>query len=217
MKGSSIPYSEAELAWIKAHAQDHRRTALQQFCEIFGRNDVTLSNYNALCKRKGWLTGRTGRYEPGQAPLNKGVKCPPGQGGNHPNARRTQFQTGQLPHNTKFLGHERVSKDGYVEISVDQKNSHTGYERTYVLKHKYLWEQKNGPVPDGMCLKCQNGNRQDTDPDNWKLISREMLPHLGGRFGFDFDHADPDVKPAMFAIAELKHRAKKLKKRSAER
>lgn len=215
-KGRLRIYTKAEMDWLEANrllpiADYHR-----QFVETFGR-EATAVALHGLRKRQGWKTGRTGQFEPGQAPMNKGLKCAPGRGGHHPNARRTQFKSGQLPHNTKYLGHERVSKDGYVEISVDEPNPHTGYERRYVLKHKYLWEKKNGPIPEGMCLKVLDGNRQNTDPANWKLIPREMLPHLGGRFGFDFDNADPDVKPAMLAVAELKHRAKKLKKRASER
>jgi hypothetical protein len=70
------------------------------------------------------------------------------------NSAATQFKKGGVPPNAKFLGYERVSKDGYIEISINQKNPHTGYERRFVLKHKYLWETQNGPVPAGMCLKC---------------------------------------------------------------
>jgi hypothetical protein len=65
--------------------------------------------------------------------------------------------TGQLPHNTQYLGHERVSKDGYVEVSIDEVYPHTGYGRRYLLKHVHKWEKANGPVPDGLCLKCVDG------------------------------------------------------------
>ena len=66
--------------------------------------------------------------------------------------------------------HERTSKDGYVEISVDQVNPHTGYERRFVHKHRHLWEQANGPLPDGMCLKCLDGDKTNTAPLNLSLI-----------------------------------------------
>nr|WP_282576146.1 HNH endonuclease [Sinorhizobium meliloti] len=54
-------------------------------------------------------------------------------------------------------------------ISIDQKNPHTGFERRYVLKHRYLWEQKNGPLPAGTRLRCLDGDRQNTDPSNWEV------------------------------------------------
>lgn len=187
MKGHRITYSAEELAWIEAHHKAGRRATHATFMARFGRADLSLSNFNALCKRKGWLTGRTGRFSPGQPPPNKGKTMP-----YHPNSAATRFKKGQLPHNTKYLGHERVSKDGYVEISIDQVNPHTGFGRRYVLKHKYLWEQKNGPLPADHCLKCLDGNRLNTDPSNWEAIPRAMMPYLGARYGLDYDAADPE-------------------------
>jgi len=208
MKGSWIPYSDQEVAWLSANRTLPIREYHQAFCARFGRADVSAVNLNALRKRKGWQTGRTGRFEKGHAPCNKGVPCAPGTGGRHPNARKTQFSKGQLPHNTKYLGHERVSKDGYVEISIDEVNPHTGFERRYVLKHKHLWEAANGPLPEGMCLKCRDGNKLNTDPSNWEPISRAALPLLNGRYGLGYDTAEPEVKPAVMALARLKLKAR---------
>ena len=101
--------------------------------------------------------------------------------------------------------------DGYVEISVAETNPHTGYERRYVLKHVWLWEKQHGPVPDGMCLKCIDSNRLNTDPSNWELIPRWMLPLLGARSALKYDQAEPELKPAVMAIAKLKHRVKHAK------
>lgn len=202
-KGTWISYSPAELAWIEAHCTMPRRDAHALFCATFRRADVTVNNYHALCKRKGWLTGRDGRIKAGDVSWNKGKKMP-----SNANSARTQFKKGHLPHNTKFAGHERVSKDGYVEISVEDTNPYTGFERRYVLKHRWLWEQVNGPVPEGHALKCLDGNRLNIDPANWKPIPRAMLPLLNGRWSIDYDEAEPEMKPAVMAIAEIKHRAR---------
>lgn len=75
-----------------------------------------------------------------------------------------QFKKGTLPHNTKYNGHERITKDGYVEIRLSRGN--------YVLKHRYMWEKANGSLPKGYCLTCINGDKTNTSPGNWKLISR---------------------------------------------
>jgi hypothetical protein len=203
-KGSHIRYSEAELAWIERHCTLPRREAHERFQKEFGRDDVSLANLNALCKRNGWITGRDGRLVKGNVPHNRGKKCPPGKGGNHPNARKTQFRKGRQPHNTNFLGHERVSKDGYVEVSIDEVNPHTGFERRYALKHKHLWEQKNGKLPKGMCLKCLDDNRLNTDPDNWVAIPRGALPFLNGHRGYKYEDMPEELKPSVLALARLK-------------
>lgn len=209
MKGRQIRYSAEELAWIEERREWPREIMQRTFNILFDR-DVSLSNINALCKRKGWMTGRSGCFVKGQTPANKGKKMPEGVGGRHPNARRTQFRKGGLPHNTKHLGHERVSKDGYVEISVAETNPHTGYERRYVHKHVWLWEKVNGPVPEGHCLKCIDGDKANTDPSNWTLIPRGVLARLNGgrhkrRLGYD--EAPGELKPTLMVLAKVEHAA----------
>lgn len=214
MKGRAIPYSAAEMAWLEANRLLPIADYHAGFIAAFHRQDVAASNLHSLRKRKGWKTGRTGCFEKGQPAHNKGKRCEPGKGGNHPNARRTQFRKGQEPHNTRYLGHERISVDGYVEVSVAETNPHTGYGRRYVLKHVWLWEQKNGAVPEGYCLKSIDSNRLNTDPDNWELIPRAALPHLnGGRHKkrLAYDQAHPEVKPALMAVAKLKAKVGELR------
>lgn len=211
MKGHWLPYSAAELAWIEQHATVLRREAFAEFCTRFGRSDVSFANFNSLCKRKGWLTGRTGCFEKGIVPHNKG-KPHPARG----RAAQTQFKPGRMPHNTKYLGHERISKDGYVEISVATVNPHTGYWRRYVLKHVHLWTQANGPIPKGHCLKCVDGDKTNTDPSNWIPVPRALLPRLNGSHGRNaYDDAPAELKPVILAIAKLEHSARE-KRRPAQ-
>ncbi|WP_166415447.1 HNH endonuclease [Cochlodiniinecator piscidefendens] len=203
MRGRWIKYSSEELEWIEAHKEDIRQDSHAEFCKLFSRADVSLKNYNGLCKRKGWKTGRTGCFSPGQKPWNTGKNMPFNAA-----SAKTQFKKGQRPHNTKYEGHERLAKGGYVEISIKETNPHTGFERRYVLKHKYLWEQANGPLAEGMCLKCKDGDKTNTDPSNWEAIPRALLPRLTGRFGRNYDAAEPAVKPIIMAITKLEHKAR---------
>lgn len=213
MKGRNIVYSAAEMEWLHENRLMVIGDYHQAFVERFRRTDVSAANLHGLRKRKGWKTGRTGCFPKGNIPSNKGKRCPPGVGGRHPNARKTQFRKGGQPHNTKFLGHERVSKDGYVEISIDDINPHTGFERRYVLKHRWLWEQVNGPVPEGHALKCLDGDKTNTAPANWEAVPRALLPRLNGRFGRDYDHAPADIKPTIMGVAKLEHAARKARSR----
>lgn len=212
MKGTPISYSDKELAWIEAHKSQQRPVAHAKFCAKFKRDDVTLSNYASLCKRKGWLTGRTGHYEPGQPPVNKGKKM-----AFNPNSARTQFKKGQRPHTYKGPGHEMICpKDGYIYLIVAEENPHTGSKTRRVLKHKWLWEQANGQMPDGMCLKCLDGDRTNTDLSNWEMIPRALLPRLDGRFGRGYEDADPELKPMIMATSKLEQKACEARNRDPE-
>ncbi len=184
------------------------------FCDRFGRDDTSAANLQSLRKRPGWKTGRMGHYEKGVVPANKGKKCPPGKSGRHPNARKTQFRKGQLPHNYRGPDHESIDEDGYVWIVTDDNNPWTGASTWRVHKHRWLWEQAHGPVPDGMVLKCLDGDRQNTDPSNWQRIPQGLLPRLNGRSGRNYDSAPADLKPTIMAVARLEHGARAAMKKT---
>lgn len=217
MKGHPIRYSDEEMAWLEAHRALAISDYHSAFLGAFSRADVEAKHLHALRKRKGWLTGRTGRFEKGAIPHNKGVPCAPGRGGRHPNARKTQFKKGQVSHTYRGPGHERIdSKDGYVILIVEETNPWTGAKTRPVHKHRWLWEKKHGPIPKGMALKCIDGDKTNTDPSNWELISRALLPRLaGGRHAkhIPYDTAPAELRPALLAVAKLEHSAREARQK----
>lgn len=209
MKGRAILYIVSELEWLSANRTMSIAEYTTTFNTLFGR-DVREMHLHALRKRQGWRTGRTGCFEKGSEPHNKGRPFP---AAHSPGAARNQFERGHLPHNTKFAGHERVSKDGYVEISVEETNPHTGYERRYVLKHRRLWEAANGPPPAGHVLKCLDGDKCNTEPANWQPVPRAILPRLNGgrrKTHLAYDDAPSELKPAILTTAKLEHRLREI-------
>lgn len=104
-------------------------------------------------------------YGPGNCPRNKGKKwtefmSPEGMA----RSRTTTFKKGQLPHNTKYDGAQRITKDGYIEVRIALGK--------WVLLHRHNWEKVNGPVPYNHIITCKDGNKQNCDPTNWVLMSR---------------------------------------------
>jgi hypothetical protein len=197
-------YGDAEYSFLRRRRAMPRRDLHAAFVAEFG-HEISLTKFKAMCKRNDIMTGRTGQFVKGQKPYNTGKKRP-----STGNMAKTQFKKGGLPANTKYAGHERVSKDGYVEVSVNETNPHTGFERRYVLKHKWLWEQKHGRVPKGMALKCK-GNRLNADPSNWELVPRGLLPRLNGKSGRGYDSAPDDLKPTIMAVVKLEHELRRPK------
>lgn len=208
MKGQPLKYSAAELAWIETNASLPRRQLHIDFQATFGRTDVSQANLTALCKRRGWLTGRTGRFTPGQTPANKGKPMP-----YHPNNAATRFKkgnrTGRANQLWKPIGSERLSKEGYIERKI-----HDGLplQSRWRGVHLIRWEEIYGPVPDGHCLKCQDGDRSNTDPANWRAIPRAILPRLSGRWNRPYDSAPAEIKPTLMLVAELEHAARQARK-----
>jgi len=178
-----------------------RRELHALFVAAFDRPELTVDNIKSLCTRRGWKTGRTGCFAKGSVPANKGKKMP-----FNPASARTQFKKGQVPRNAKPVGHERIdNKQGYVWILVAERNPHTGYDRRFVFKHRHLWEQVNGPLPDDHVLKCLDGNKLNCDPSNWEAVPRAILPRLAGKWSVPYDSAPDELKPAIMAVAKLQH------------
>jgi hypothetical protein len=212
--GRHIRYSADEIAWLR----DNRTLPIKDyhaaFFAAFGREDVTEAKLHSLRKRLRLKTGRSGHFEKGASPWSKGKKLP-----FNANSAATQFKKGQVPHTYRGAGHESVGDDGYVHIVIDAANPWTGASTWRVHKHRYLWEQKNGPVPDGMVLKCLDSDKLNTDPSNWEPVPREVLARLNGgrhRKRIAYDAAAPELKPTVMAIAKLEHGAQRLRARSAD-
>lgn len=126
-----------------------------------------------LSEKSGRLVkGKTGqegvRYQfpKGHVPVNKGKKQKEYMSKESiERTKATRFQKGQLPHNTKPVGYERVDKDGYLYCKVEGK-------RKLVLKHRYVWEQHNGPIPKGYNIQFKDRNKHNCDIENLYMISR---------------------------------------------
>ncbi|MEM6650948.1 MAG: HNH endonuclease [Pseudomonadota bacterium] len=207
--GRKISYSDAELAWLEKRADLPRRELYKRFCKAFSRTDVSVDNIKSLCTRKGWKTGRNGRFEPGSVPANKGKKMP-----YNANSARTQFKKGERRGRAnkqyKPIGTERVTIDGYIERKI---HNELPMQSRWKAVHVIRWEAQNGPVPKDHCLKCIDGNKGNTDPENWICIPRALLPRLNGRWnGLKFDDAEPELKPYILEVARLKNAARNAKR-----
>jgi HNH endonuclease len=195
----NIPWSASELDWVEAHRRLMRRDSHAMFCAKF--RPIKLGAYTALCKRKGWMTGRDGRIQKGNVPANKGKKMP-----FNANSARTQFKkggrTGRANQVYKPVGTERITVDGYIERKI-----HEGLpmQSRWRAVHLLNWEAKHGPIPKGQCLKCKSGDKGNTDPSNWELIPRGALPFLNGHRGHNYDQASPELRPTILALARLRH------------
>ncbi len=111
--------------------------------------------------------GEKTRFKKGNSPVNKGKKVTPEV---YNAMKPTMFKKGNLPPNTKYDGHERLDKDGYMMVRIRKGK--------YVLKHRLVWESINGKIPKGMALKFKDGNKMNININNLELISRKDLMAL---------------------------------------
>lgn len=213
--GRSRLFSKDEMTWLSDNRSMLVEDCHRAFCDRFQRTDIRPQQIRAFRKNRGWASGQVTRFSKGSAPANKGRRYEEGRGGRHPNARRTQFKKGGAPHNTRGPGHESLGNDGYLWIVTDRRNPWTGASTWRVHKHRWLWEQANGPVPKGYALKCLDGNNLNCDPANWELVPKGLLPRLNGRHGRAYDEAPAELKPLILTVAKLEHAARERRRGKA--
>lgn len=128
--------------------------------ETFGTS-YTQKQLTAFYKNNKLNSGLSGRFEKGSVPQNKGKK-----GIRYTGYEATWFKKGQKSINHKPVGSERVdAKDGYLIIKVAEPD-------VWELKHRYVWEQANGKIPDGYVLNFLDGDRTNVTLDNLVLLSK---------------------------------------------
>lgn len=128
-------------------------------------------------------------------------------------SRATQFKPGSLPHNTKPIGYERLSKSGYIEVKVKMRPTALPDGKrcndNFVPKHKLVWEAANGPVPEGCIVVFKDGNKQNITLENLACITRKqnaVLNHAHIRCD------NPDAFELCLAMADIKSAVSKRKK-----
>lgn len=221
-------YSSAEDALIRARFSD---TPSAQLAAEMGRTLASVvhrarvmgivksASYLATAAsgrmQRGAQIGAATQFRKGQTPQNKGVKCAEGWAPGR--MVETQFKAEHKPRNWKPVGSTRVVQ-GYEYTKVGEQ-LRVSWTKNWRQTHVLQWEAANGPVPAGHALKSVDGNSRNTDPANWQLIPRAILPGLNGgrhkRLGYD--QAPADLRPVLLTLATLAHTMSQRKRRGSVR
>jgi len=146
-------------------------------------------------------TGVNAQFRKGHEPSNKGKKYP-GQ------INRTSFKRGQKAHNYKPVGTERIDRDGYLIIKVRDDGP---WHKRWRLKHNVVWEEANGPIPEGYCLLFLDGDKTNITIENLELISRKQLARLNQN---DLISNNPEITRTGLIMADIYNKIGERKRES---
>lgn len=217
-----ISYSAAEISFLRRHKSMKRRELHPLFVETFGRSDVTYYNIRSVCKKHG-LTPK-GPYRANytrselafvrrhrrltskelHAKFLERFDRPGLKPGSLAALRSAHGWTTGRASGEKPAGTERINGEGYVTISLgySQWSASQKRGRGFVLKHRWLWEERHGAIPNGFKLKCLDGNKLNTDPSNWECVPGGVVCRLNRR---GFETAPAALKPTIMAVVKLRH------------
>lgn len=198
-------YTEEEHKFLREFIPGHT------YKEIVAEYNKTFAEQITESRVKGYMTnhkinnGLTGRFKKGQVPHNKGK--------HHLTVGRmaeTQYKKGNLPHNTKPIGYERVTKEGYIEVKVRMRPSNPNRKDNFELKHRRIWEEHFGEIPEGHIVIFLDGNKRNFELSNLALVTRgenAIMTKEGLR------SEDKQITKTGIGIARLIHARTEAKKR----
>ena len=137
-------------------------------------------------------SGLTGRFEKGRVPYNKGKKLP-----NMPE-NSGQFKKGNKPPNYLPVGTINFTTDGYPKEKIADPNK-------WVLKHRKVWEDNFGPIPEGYSVCFLDGDKTNYDISNLILLSNEELARMNQNNYFS---TDPELTKLGAGITKLSRKIK---------
>lgn len=165
--------------------------------ENFGTS-YTISQMKAYYGNRHLDSGVKGHFPKGNVPANKGKK------GQYPaGCEKSWFMPGHTPVNHKPVGSERIdNKDGYTLVKIAEPN-------VWSLKHKVIWEEKYGKIPEGHVLTFLDENKSNITLENLGLITMaESLALTRGQLR----SSNPDFTKTGILIVKVESAGRKRRK-----
>jgi hypothetical protein len=163
-------YTTEEIDFIKENVPGKTdKEVVKVFNENFDRqiSECTLSNIKSKLHLKNGLISTT-RFQKGSAPVNKNKKWSEymSQEGQK-NSLKTTYKKGHKSYNCVPIGSERISKDGYVEIKIQDGT----LQHNWKAKHRIIWEENFGSIPRGHKIIFIDGNKSNFKLSNLALLT----------------------------------------------
>lgn len=169
----------------------------------------TITQVSSFYKNHKLNSGVTRRFEKGRPSHNKGKK-----GYYAPGMEKGWFKKGHIPHTHREVGSERVNIYGYIEVKVAEPNK-------WRAKHHIVWEEHNGPIPEGHVIYFRDGNPRNVDIENLRLVSRKVhaVMNHAGLSGFTGDRQDAAcvIADTKIALAKAKRDSKNSRRRKTRK
>ena len=180
--------------------------SLKELQEQFNKKFSYNLSESAIANRKnklGLSSGiKGGQFQKGSVPFNKGKKQKDYMSEEAINkTKNTRFKKGNIPHNHRSLGSERTTIEGYIEVKVAEPNK-------WKTKAVVIYEEKYGKIPKGHKVIYLDGNRQNLDVSNLKVISsaEELIMNRN-----NLRYSNKELTESGCLVAKIINKRRKLK------
>jgi hypothetical protein len=157
---SQRKYTKEEREFILKHVLGHSHKEIVGMFNEYFEESITLGQMKSYIGNYKLKTGRTGQFEKGNKPYNKGIKR-----GSFGRMAETQFKKGITPPRHRKIGSTRVDKDGTLYIKVAEPN-------IWKSKQKIVWEKHHGELSKGNIITFLDGNTDNYEIENLAAVDR---------------------------------------------
>ena len=210
-------YSAEEFAWLKENLPTAPRAVIaDRFLERFGR-EISHSKLDNFVTRHGCRGApNTGCFVPGDP--RAGVHTHEQRAAFLKAGKKTRFKKGSVPGNVLPLYSERWShansgdtKRRYLEIKVPGPSHKpslralgTEWAGHWIGKARWVWEQANGPIPEGHVVAVLDGDEANCALENLECVPRSVIARRNAYHAPTPAPGDKDAYKATIRIAQIK-------------
>lgn len=215
----SSKWTTEEIEWLRVNYPLYDINQLLPLFNEHFNTERTRSSLQYAFKKYKILCGRSGQWQKGHIPSNKGktwdeYMSKEGQA----NSRKTQFNSSRTVnnanHNEYPIGAEREIKDGYIVVKIDNRSGIPS-RKWWKFKHHIIWEAVHGPVPKDHKIIFADGNIRNFDINNLVLVSQAELAIMNKNGLYYKENAD--ATKCGVSLAKLMIRRKQYAKKQVNR
>lgn len=185
------------VCYIRENAKGKTNLEMTEMVNQKFNSDFSVTQIKSAKSRNKISSGLTGCFEKGHSTWNKGKK-----GYFAPGTEKTRFQKGHKNANTREVGSERITKDGYIEVKVAEPN-------VWRLKHAVVFERENGKIPKNCSILFLDGDKKNTDISNLKIVLKSELLIMNRQHMLS---DDAKINDSVSNLAKLIDKTNKVKK-----
>lgn len=178
--------------------------------EKFGTS-FTATMMKQFRQRHGIKSGVTGWYQKGHPPGTKGKtqwEICKGDPDKLARIKATQYKKGDRPVNEMQVGAIVRNTDGYLLKKISMQG---GIWDRWKPLHRLVWEEANGPIPEGYVVTFRDNDRMNCSLDNLMLITRGENAAMN-RMHLKF--SNPEATDAGLSVVRLNNAVKKKRKKA---
>ncbi|MFV0395489.1 MAG: HNH endonuclease signature motif containing protein [Coprobacillaceae bacterium] len=194
--------------FIRENAKGIGNEELTKLFNTTFKTKFTTKQIKSYKLNHGISSGLTGHFAKGHTPVNKGLtwdEYMPKE--SQQGSMKTTFKKGNIPPNYHPIGTEMEREDGYTYVKVSDAIEPGMSRKGWRLKHQLLWEECNGPIPEGHKIVFANGDTKDIRIDNLVLVADSELLIMNRQ---GLIHEDSELTKVGANVAKLIDKTNKL-------